>query len=103
MDWRTGCTRSTVPITQKHPVALVNNTHVIWSDVTRNVAPPCSGLARPAGVSLRRPRSAVENVADLRGSRCGPPGSQMETTMRIGYRRSYPFRFTECGGTTPEQ
>ena len=32
-------------------------------------APPCSGLARPAVVSLRRPRSAVENVEDLAPSR----------------------------------
>lgn len=52
-------------------------------------APPCSGLARPAGVSLRRPRSAVENVADLRGSRCGPHGSQMHVcgVSRVGPSR----------------
>jgi len=52
-------------------------------------APPCRCLARPAGVSLRRPRSAVENVADLRGSRCGPHGSQMHVcgVSRVGPSR----------------
>lgn len=45
MDWRTGCTRSTVPITQKHPVTLVKNTHVIWSDVTRTVSLPLPAVA----------------------------------------------------------
>jgi hypothetical protein len=54
-------------------------------------APPCSGLARPAVVSLRRPRSAVENVEDLapsRGSRCGPPGSQMHTLAQKYYGKT---------------
>jgi hypothetical protein len=54
-------------------------------------APPFSGLARPAVVSLRRPRSAVENVEDLahlRGSRCGPPGSQMHTLAQKYYGKT---------------
>jgi hypothetical protein len=87
MDWRTGCTRSTVPITQKHPEELPR--HLVGCHPHCVPAPPCSGSARPAGVSLRRPRSAVENVADLRGSRCGPHGSQMHVcgVSRVGPSR----------------
>ncbi len=48
-------------------------------------APPCSGLARPASVSLRRPRSAVEiwRGGPFRGSRCGPHGSQRISNARL--------------------
>ena len=91
MDWRTGCTRSKVPITQKHPVALVKNTHVIWSDVTRTVSLPLPAvawlgpLACPCGALA--PRSNMWRT--FAGSRCGPPGSQMHVcgVSRVGPSR----------------
>ena len=137
MDWRTGCTRSKVPITQKHPVALVKNTHVIWSDVTRTVslplpavawlgplACPCGALAPRskiwstfAGRAAGRPDLKCTRVACRASARRASAPCLIGCVRVRGSRRPcevrgddnadrlplYPFRFTECGGTTPEQ
>ena len=89
---RASSDRSTVPITQKHPVALVKNTHVIWSDVTRTVSLPLPAVAWLGPLSCPcgalAPRSKMWRTLHLRGSRCGPPGSQMHTLAQKYYGKT---------------
>ena len=96
MDWRTGCTRSKVPITQKHPVALVKNTHVIWSDVTRTVPLPLPAmawlgpLACPCGALAPRSKYGEADLFAGRAvGRTDRKGSQMHVcgVSRVGPSR----------------